>query len=158
HALRVDGRRGVERPRRRRLPVDDDLLLRLVVDPAAADVERVLDVVEIEPAEAEASLGVLEGDETPRRPRVERRLRDLAVGVVARARDDVAHALQTRVGAVDVGLLGRELRMCHRSYYSSVAVKSILYDADGNEVADEARAVRGVTVEVDDDGNVVAEL
>ena len=37
-------------------------------------------------------------------------------------------------------------------------VKSILYDADGNEVADEALAVRGVTVEVDDDGNVVTEL
>ncbi len=39
-----------------------------------------------------------------------------------------------------------------------MAVKSILYDADGNEVADEALAVRGVTVEVDDDGAVVAEL
>jgi hypothetical protein len=39
-----------------------------------------------------------------------------------------------------------------------VAVKSILYDADGNEVSDEAAAVRGVTVEVDDDGKVVQEL
>jgi hypothetical protein len=39
-----------------------------------------------------------------------------------------------------------------------VAVKSILYDADGNEVSDEAAAVRGVTAEVDDDGNVVQEL
>jgi hypothetical protein len=39
-----------------------------------------------------------------------------------------------------------------------VAVKSILYDADGNEVTDEALAVRGATVEVDDDGNVVQEL
>ena len=37
-------------------------------------------------------------------------------------------------------------------------VKSILYDADGNEVADERVAVRGVTVEVDDGGNVVQEL
>ena len=37
-------------------------------------------------------------------------------------------------------------------------VKSILYDADGNEVADEALAVRGVTVEVDDDGRGGAEL
>lgn len=37
-------------------------------------------------------------------------------------------------------------------------VKTTLYDADGNEVADEAVAVRGVTVEVDDDGNVVAEI
>ncbi len=39
-----------------------------------------------------------------------------------------------------------------------MAVKSILYDADGNETADEALAVSGVTVEVDRDGNVVAEL
>jgi hypothetical protein len=39
-----------------------------------------------------------------------------------------------------------------------VAVKSILYDADGKETADEALAVSGVTIEVDRDGNVVAEL
>jgi hypothetical protein len=39
-----------------------------------------------------------------------------------------------------------------------VAVKSILYDAAGNETADEALAVRGVTVEVDDAGNVLREL
>jgi hypothetical protein len=39
-----------------------------------------------------------------------------------------------------------------------VPVKSILYDADGNETSDEALAVRGVTVEVDDDGEVVAEI
>jgi hypothetical protein len=39
-----------------------------------------------------------------------------------------------------------------------VPVKSILYDADGNQTTDEALAVRGVTVEVDDDGQVVAEI
>jgi len=39
-----------------------------------------------------------------------------------------------------------------------VPVKSILYDADGNEVGDEALAVRGTTVEVDDDGKIVSEL
>jgi hypothetical protein len=39
-----------------------------------------------------------------------------------------------------------------------VAVKSILYDGDGNETSNEAVAVRGVTLEVDDDGNVVREL
>ena len=39
-----------------------------------------------------------------------------------------------------------------------MAVKSILYDARGNETTDEAVAVSGVTVEVDRDGNVVAEL
>ncbi len=37
-------------------------------------------------------------------------------------------------------------------------VRSTLYDADGNETADEALAVRGTTVEVGDDGEVVAEL
>ena len=37
-------------------------------------------------------------------------------------------------------------------------VKSILYDGDGNEVGDEALAVRGATVEVDDDGKVLSEL
>jgi hypothetical protein len=31
--------------------------------------------------------------------------------------------------------------------------RSILYDADGNETDDEASAVRGVVVEVDDEGN-----
>jgi hypothetical protein len=35
---------------------------------------------------------------------------------------------------------------------------TILYDGDGNETADEALAVRGVTVETDDDGNIVREL
>lgn len=39
-----------------------------------------------------------------------------------------------------------------------MAVKSVLYDADGNEVGDEALAVRGVTYEIDDDGEVVGEL
>jgi hypothetical protein len=39
-----------------------------------------------------------------------------------------------------------------------VAVKSILYDADGNETADETIAVRGVTVKVDESGNVVSEI
>jgi len=35
---------------------------------------------------------------------------------------------------------------------------TLLYDADGNETTDEALAVRGVTVELDGDGNVVREL
>jgi hypothetical protein len=37
-------------------------------------------------------------------------------------------------------------------------IRELLYDGDGNEVDDEALAVRGVTVEVDDDGNVVREV
>ena len=37
-------------------------------------------------------------------------------------------------------------------------VKSLLYDADGNETTNEAAAVGGAVVEVDDDGNVVREV
>jgi hypothetical protein len=47
-------------------------------------------------------------------------------------------------------------RIAHREGVGDV--RSILYDADGNETADEALAVRGTTVEVDDDGEVLAEL
>lgn len=37
-------------------------------------------------------------------------------------------------------------------------LRSLLYDADGNRVDDEAVAVRGVVVEVDDAGEVVREV
>jgi hypothetical protein len=37
-------------------------------------------------------------------------------------------------------------------------LRSVLYDADDNEVDDEALAVRGVVVEVDGDGEVVREV
>ncbi len=37
-------------------------------------------------------------------------------------------------------------------------MREVLYDADGNEVDDAAHAVRGATLEVDDDGNVVREV
>ena len=113
-ALRILRRRRVERPRRRRLPVDDDLLALVVVHPAPADVERPLDRLEVEPAEHQPALGVLEGREPLRRPRVERRLRDLAVGRVARAQHDLPHPLEVLVGAVDVRLLGGQIRMAHR--------------------------------------------
>jgi YD repeat-containing protein len=36
-------------------------------------------------------------------------------------------------------------------------IETFLYDADGNRTEDESLAVRAVTVEVDDDGNVVRE-
>ncbi len=36
--------------------------------------------------------------------------------------------------------------------------RSVFYDADGNETADEALAVRGLTVEVDDEGYVLREI
>ena len=51
HALRILRRRRVERSRGGRLPVDDDLLALVVVHPAAADVERALDGLEVEAAE-----------------------------------------------------------------------------------------------------------
>ena len=121
-ALRVLRRRRVERPRRGRLPVDDDLLPLVVVHPAAADVERPLDRLEVEPAEHQPAFGILEGREPLRRPRVERRLRDLAVGGIARAQHDLAHPLEARVGVVDVGLLCFQLRMAHASESSGVAV------------------------------------
>jgi hypothetical protein len=37
-------------------------------------------------------------------------------------------------------------------------LRSVLYDAEDNEVDDEALAVRGVVVEVGDDGEVVREV
>ena len=121
-ALRILRRRRVERPRRGRLPVDDDLLALVVVHPAPADVERPLDRLEVEPAEHQPALGILEGREPLRRPRVERRLGDLAVGRVARAQHDLAHPLEVLVGAVDVRLLRLQLRMAHASESSGVAV------------------------------------
>jgi hypothetical protein len=36
-------------------------------------------------------------------------------------------------------------------------IETVLYDADGNRTDDDSLAVRAVTVEVDDDGNVVRE-
>ena len=104
-AVRILRRRGVERARGRRLPVDDELPSLLVVHPAAADVERRRDLLEVEAAEAEALLGVLERPQPLGGPGVHRRLRDLAVDAVARARDDSAHPLELLVRAVDVGLL-----------------------------------------------------
>jgi hypothetical protein len=37
-------------------------------------------------------------------------------------------------------------------------LRSVLYDADGNQVDDEALAVRGVVLELDDRGEVVREV
>ena len=113
--MRILRRRRVERARRRRLPVDDELPLRLVVDEAPADVQGLEDRLEVEPSEAEPALGILERTEPPRRPRVHGRLRDLAVDVVGRARDGRPHPLQVVVRAVDVRLLRFELRMAHAS-------------------------------------------
>ena len=52
--------RGVERPRRRRLPVDDEGFVLGVVHPAAADVERARRPLEPEPPDNEAALAACE--------------------------------------------------------------------------------------------------
>ena len=85
-ALRVGGRRRVERPGRRRLPVDDEDLVPVVVHPAAPDVERSRRPVDVEAAEDEAAVGVLEGAQPAARPRLERERGDLAVGEPAALR------------------------------------------------------------------------
>ena len=112
-ALGVAGRGRVERPRRRRLPVDDEDLVAVVVHPAAADVERPRRPVDVEPPEDEAAVGVLERPQAAARPRLERERGDLAVGEPGRSGDGLPHPLELLVGAVDVGLLGGELRMRH---------------------------------------------
>ena len=119
-ALRILRRRRVERPRGRRLPVDDDLVALVVVHPAAADVQRPLDRLEVEPAEEQAALGVLEGGEPFHAQASSASLRDLAVGGVGGAHDDVAHPLEARVRVVDVRLLGLQLGMAHASESSCV--------------------------------------
>ena len=121
-ALRILRRRRVERARGRRLPVDDDLVALVVVHPAAADVQRPLDRLEVEPAEEEAALGVLEGGEPLHGPGVECGLRDLAVGGVGSAHDDVAHVLEALVGVVDVRLLRFQLGVAHASESSCGAI------------------------------------
>jgi len=114
-AVRVVGRRGVEGPRRRCLPVDDDLLLLLVVHPAAPDVERPRHLLEVEPAEAEPALRILVRPQPPGGPGVHRGLRDFAVHRVACARDRPAHPLEVVVRPVDVRLLLLQVRVAHRS-------------------------------------------
>lgn len=114
-ALRIDRRRRIERPRGGRLPVDDELAARVVLDPAPTDIEGPLDVLEVEPAEEEPALGVLVGDEALRAPRLERERRDLLVGRRRGARDEVAHPVERRVGTIDVVLLLWEVRVAHAS-------------------------------------------
>ena len=113
HALWIDRRRRVERTSRGRLPVHDETVAALVVHPAPPDVERGLERLEVEPAEAEPALGVVVRREPARGPRVERRLGDLAVRGVGRANDDVPHVLEALVRVVDVRLLRRKLRVRH---------------------------------------------
>ena len=112
-AVRVGRRRGVERPRRRRLPVDDEHLVLVVVHPAAADVQRPECDIERQPPEAEPALGVLERPHAPLRPGLHRDRRKLGRHQVAGALERRAHLVERHIGGVDVGLLGLQLGMRH---------------------------------------------
>jgi hypothetical protein len=113
HPLRVGWRRRVERPRRRRLPVGDEHLVVVVVDPATADIECAQRAVERQAAEAEPTFCVLERPQPPARPRLERERGDLVVGRVRGAGDGLAHPVETLVRVIDVRLLRCQLGMSH---------------------------------------------
>ena len=113
HPLRLTRRRGVERARSRRLPVHDERLVRVVVHPAAADVERAQCRVQRQPAEAQAALGVLERRVTALEPRLHRDGGELGRHPVLRTGECLAHLLELRVRVVDVGLFRCELGMRH---------------------------------------------
>lgn len=63
--------------------------------------------------EAQPTLGFFERAQSPRCPRLHRRLRDLAVDVVGGAGDSRPHAFQVVVRLVDVGLFRFELGVAH---------------------------------------------
>ena len=113
-AVRLGRRRRVERPRRGRLPVDDQRALVVVVHPAAADVDRVRGLLGVDPPEAEPALGVLEGAKTRGRPVLDRLRGLLGRRCARRLQQRLAHAVERRVGLVDVRLLGRQIRVRHR--------------------------------------------
>jgi hypothetical protein len=112
-ALRVGRSRRVEGSRRRRLPVDHEHLVLVVVHPAAPDVERPEPCVERQAAEAEPAVGVLERPDAALHPRLHRDRCELGRHRVARALERRAHAVERLVGVVDVGLLLLQLGMRH---------------------------------------------
>jgi hypothetical protein len=113
HALRIRGRRRVERACRRRLPVDDDRLSIVVVHPAPPDVERARRSVERQPAEAEPVLGVLKRPRAPLGPGLHRDGRELGRHRALRPGNRRPHAVETRIRVVDIGLFGCELGVRH---------------------------------------------
>src|SRR5581483_5672580 len=113
-ALRLARRRGVERPRRGRLPVDEEHLVRVVVHPAPTDVQRAQRPVERQPAEAEAALRILERLLPPLEPRLHRDGGELGRGPVLRALERRAHLVERLVRVVDVRLFRCQLRVSHR--------------------------------------------
>jgi hypothetical protein len=114
HALRIGGRRGVERSRRRRLPVAHDNVLIVVVHPAAPDIERPVHGLDVEPAEAEAAFGVLERLEPLSAPFLQRERRHFRRRRVNALDQRVAHPVEMLVRVIEIRLLGREIGMHHR--------------------------------------------
>ena len=112
--MRVRGSGGVEGPRRRRLPVDDDRAV-VVVDPASPDVERLVGCLEVEPAEAEGSLRVVVAAQPADRPRLDRLCRHIGRPCARGADEHLAHPVEALVRMVEVRLLGGKLRMGHRA-------------------------------------------
>jgi hypothetical protein len=86
------------------------------VHPAAPDVERRVDTVEVEPAEAEAAVGILESVEPAPGPRLEPgRLVLGRVDGLADALELSLDPLEACVGVVDVRLFRSQIRMSHAS-------------------------------------------
>jgi DNA-binding NarL/FixJ family response regulator len=71
--------------------------------------------LQVQPAEAQPPFRVLERPQPSHRPRLEGERGDLVVRRVGRALDAAAHPLEAVVRMVDVGLLGCEVRVRHRS-------------------------------------------
>ncbi len=81
--------------------------------PAAADVERLLQPVEHQPAEAQPLFRVLERARAPLRPRLHRERGELRGHRVLGATERLAHLLEAHVRVVDVGLFRCELGVRH---------------------------------------------
>jgi Activator of Hsp90 ATPase homolog 1-like protein len=113
--VRHRGRGGVERSRGRRLPVHDENVLGVVVHPATPDVEWVGRSFEIDPAETETALRIVEGLEPAGRPGLDRLGGDLGCAGAWCGQQRRAHAVEPFVRPIDVRLLDRKLRMGHHT-------------------------------------------
>ena len=132
HAVRLGGRRGVERPRRRRLPVDDERRRGRRRAPSGGRRRS-----DRRPPRSRS--GRSRG--RARRPRTCAGARVAQVSIAcaatsvaaasARAQQRLAHAVEAVVGLVDVRLLGGEIRVRHRpvrayKYATDICVLPIL--------------------------------
>ena len=112
-AVRLGRGRGVERSGGRRLPVHDDRRPALVVHPAPTHVGRVAHRLDVDPAEAQPLFGVLECLQATGVPGVHSLACDVVDDRVARPHERVAHAVETVVGVVEIGLLGGDVWVRH---------------------------------------------